>query len=154
MYNDSQILEKYKVPKAVTFDTLNIYLVEILNAYRVQVLSLNDIKNIGDSITSFIYNKYINPENPEYPSFPEEDKRSMALKVLEYMESMDFWMLPKDVPYFVEFLETPIGKEKEGWEIFQKYISSLRLRDRIKEEEKQEAFRSGYIDLDKPFEPL
>ena len=153
-YNDPDTLPQYRVPEDITFDTLGYYIKKILIDYSNGDISLNDVINHGEALEIFIWNKYGDKESFILPSFPYEDKRSIALEVVDYMDSMDFWILPLDVPYFIEFLETPVGKEKERWENFQKYIRSLTLRDRIKEEIKQKFTRSGILDLDKPFEPL
>jgi|GEM_PF-2291717 len=155
-YNSPEILEKYKVPENITFKTLGIYLKKILNDYAKGALSLSDVLNHGESLNSFIYNKFIDPENPEYPEFPQTDLRSIPLNVLEYLESTAFFIIPRDVPYFIEFLDTKAGHEKEGWEKFQSYIKSQTLRKRINEEMKQGVgYRKNHgFDLDKPFEPL
>ncbi|QOL19456.1 hypothetical protein [Candidatus Bodocaedibacter vickermanii] len=155
-YNDPETLPQYRVPEDTTLDTFGEYLKKIIKAYAKGYISLGDILNHGDAINCFIYNKYIDSEKAEYPTFPKSDPRSIPLNVLEYFESTAFFMIPRDVNYFLEFLDTPLGCEKEGWAKFHAYIKSQTLRKRIDDEIKQGVCygESHGFNLDKPFEPL
>ncbi len=157
-YNEPDTLPQYLVPEDTTFEVLGVYIKGILKRYEAREISMNDVTNHGDSIETFIHKKYGTIENGGYPWFPKAHPFSIPFTVIDYMHNSGggyvFWMLPRDVPHFTNFLDTPTGKEVEGYEMFETYIRSLTLRDRIPEEEKMSAFRSGHIDLDKPFEPL
>jgi hypothetical protein len=157
-YNEPDTLPEYLVPEDTTFEMLGVYIKGILKRFEAGEISMNDVINHGDSIETFIHKKYGTLENGGYPWFPKEHRFSIPFTVIDYMHNSGgnyvFLMLPRDVPHFINFLGTPIGKEKEGYETFENYIRSLTLRDRIPEEEKMGFFHANSRDLDKPFEPL
>ena len=115
------------------------FIKKILRDYGEQLIRLNDVVNYGESLQDFLWHKYGDKENFIFPKFEEDHPFSIPIEVVYYMEGFEvnFTMLPQDVPHFIEFLDTPKGKEKEGWAKIRKYLASLKLEDRIAEEERQ-----------------
>jgi hypothetical protein len=131
----------YTCPNKLTLNNLREYLSDLLLKYQEGLYEMNDMINYAESVEEYLWEKYSDLENS---SFPGDENLSIPLEVIHYMYGFtkNFGMIPQDVPHFIEFLDTPIGKEKEGWEKFIKYISGLKLEERIPEEEKQGFFRS------------
>jgi hypothetical protein len=77
----------------------------------------------------------------KWPEFENSDYRSIGIEAMEYMSSTmsDFFMFPEDVPYFIEFLKTPLGKEVEAHQKIKEYVSKFDYTKRL-----QEAHERGY----------
>lgn len=129
----------YEIPLNLKYETLSEYIKKILKEYKKRKIRMTSVMEFGDNIHTYIWEKYGDPEEPIYPNFPEDHPYSIPLEVADYMwgTPVDFQMLPQDVPHFIEFLETPAGKEKEGWQKFREYIASLKPEDRAEELAKQ-----------------
>jgi hypothetical protein len=145
------------VPEDMDLEKLRKYLNNIFNECLEKKISTNDLLNHGDALWSFFYRKYVEPEWAEYPWFPDSDSRSISLYVLEYLTcGGSFNIIQRDIPYFIELLNTPEGKEKEGYETFKSYIRNQTLRARIEEARAEGSYygENHGFDLDKPYKPL
>ena len=62
---------------------------------------------------------------------PPHDSRSIGLAVLELLSTARISaVLPEDIPILMAFLETPAGKEKVAWQIFDRYWNQVDLDGR------------------------
>jgi hypothetical protein len=91
---------------------------------------LASIALYADDISDEIMEK-LNLADDEYlyvPGYPKSDKVSIIFEVLRLLD--DDWstidrLTTDDIPTILEFLDTPLGKELEAWEKWEKYWASL-----------------------------
>ena len=70
----------------------------------------------------------------DWPNYPEDDPRSIALGVVSYLEVLNYQLVTEeDIPIIVDFLNTPKGKEKNGWVNWRRYWERLDLETRKQE---------------------
>jgi hypothetical protein len=132
---------KYEIPKDLSFENLGEFVKKILISYRDNELDLLEVSDCGKEIEDLLWEKFGNPENPFFPNLKDENHLSIPVEIIWCMHDLDFKsglkMLPIDVPYFLEFLNTPKGQEVEGWKKIKNYINNLKREDRIEDEKKQ-----------------
>jgi hypothetical protein len=136
---------KYELPSNLSFENLGEFLKDLLKQYQNGVIDMDCVMNYGEMLQEFLWEKYGDPENPVFPNFEQYDYRNLLCKIVDYLEGFraNFAILPRDVPHFIEFLDTTKGQEKEGWKKFREYIEFTKTQDRRREEQKQGMHRSG-----------
>jgi hypothetical protein len=136
----------YEIPGDLTFENLGEFVKKILISYSANEIGLGDVVDYGSDIEDLLWEKFGDPENPLFPNFEETNHLSIATEVTWCMHHLDLEkglvMLPRDVPHFLEFLDTPRGQELEGWKKIREYIAGLKIEDRIEEEERNGFRRS------------
>ena len=85
----------------------------------------------------------------EWPSFPEHLPESIAIEVLSHLEILNHQLMTReDIPAMLGFLDTPPGKELQGWEAWRRYWDELDFKSR------QEALkRNPYYSTSLDFRP-
>ena len=72
-------------------------------------------------------------EHEEWPTFPEHHPESIAIEVLSHLEILNHQLITReDIPAMLTFLDTPPGKELQGWKAWRRYWEGLDLRSRQK----------------------
>ncbi|WP_152541368.1 hypothetical protein [Kallotenue papyrolyticum] len=71
---------------------------------------------------------------PEVPQFSQDDPRSINVEVLLNLTLLYQQLItPQDIPALLAFLDTPPGKEKEGWQKLHDYWDHIDFEQRRKE---------------------
>ena len=69
----------------------------------------------------------------EWPTLPERHPESIAMEVLSHLEILNHQLITReDIPAMLAFLDTPLGKERQGWKTWRRYWDRLNLRSRRK----------------------
>jgi hypothetical protein len=127
------------IPETLCLENLRSFLKDILIKFEKGEITSTERIYYSDDIEDYIYEKYTDTDRTYYPYLTEDDPRSIGIEVLEHFNftNSNFEMLPEDVPHFVEFLDTPLGKEKDGWEKFKAYIDQFDLDERLAESKRR-----------------
>ncbi len=73
-------------------------------------------------------------ESEEWPVYDESDDRSIEIEVLSQLAILNHQLITvQDIPVMLEFLATPPGHAREGWERWKRYWESLDMDQRCKE---------------------
>lgn len=71
-------------------------------------------------------------QNPQWEEYLPNDPRSINFEVAQQLELLPVQLIiPDDIPYFLTFLETPFGQEKEAWEFWTDYWNSIDFEERL-----------------------
>ncbi len=63
----------------------------------------------------------------------DEEERSVTNEVLAQLDSIDMnLMIPDDVPAYLEFLDTPLGKFEDGYAKLESYLNSIDYKERAR----------------------
>lgn len=65
-------------------------------------------------------------EQNDWPDYDEGDSRSIGIEVLSQLEILNHQLITKeDIPAILHFLETPEGRERDGWDAWRRYWNNL-----------------------------
>lgn len=68
----------------------------------------------------------------EVPRFSKDDPRSINFEVLLNLNMLyQQLIIPEDIPALLGFLDTPVGKEREGWQALHDYWASVDFKQRL-----------------------
>lgn len=124
---------KYEIPDDIKLEDIPIFVKTVLRSYADNEVTLHEILNHADDLEELVEDEF------GILKIDEDDHISIMKGVLWFMHDLDLGrgliMLPSDVPYFLEFLDTPEGQALEGWRKIREYIAGLKVENRIEEEE-------------------
>jgi len=70
-------------------------------------------------------------EQNEWPQLGEGNPHSIEIEVLSQLEILNHQLITtEDIPAIVNFLRTPSGQEKNGWEAWRQYWENIDLEAR------------------------
>ena len=128
----------------INLENLRDFLIPLFREYEMKKINYSFFTNFGNALETYLHVKFGN-DFPDtlYPVFDKSDFRSIGIEVIEYMNisNSEFFIFPKDIPYFIEFLKTPIRQENEAHQKIKEYVSQFELDKRL-----VEARFKGYLD--------
>lgn len=106
-YIDLYCPERFSVPEDVTTDNLQEFLEIILKYYQLYLFNMNELINLGESITHCFHKAYYD-DFPDtfYPTYPDSDRRQLTLHVLGKISNCPS-ILPEDVPTLIKCMNVP-----------------------------------------------
>lgn len=73
-------------------------------------------------------------EQKDWPLYAEDDPHSIAIEVLSQLDILNHQLITReDIPAIVDFLSTPEGQEKAGWDAWKRYWDDMNLEKRKNE---------------------
>jgi len=133
-YIDYYCPESFKVPEDITTDNLQEFLETILKYYRLYLFNLNELINLGESIHEYFHRAYFD-DFPDtfYPKYPDTDRRSLALSILNEMNSCQS-IMPEDVPTLIKCLNVPDDQIADMHDYIDNYFKQFDRSKRFREE--------------------
>ena len=124
-YIDLYCPELFSVPEDITTDNLKEFLEIILKYYQLYLFNLNELINLGESLTGYLHRAYME-DFPDtlYPRYPDSDRRGLALCILNEMDSCQS-ILPEDVPFLIKCLNVPNGEVAGAYKAMKEYFEQL-----------------------------
>lgn len=96
-------------------------ILHILKKWESNVIDVQDVYN-------WAYLKYLK-ENVDYNDC--EGYNSVCLEVISYLDTLDLNLVTReDIPALIQFISTPIGEFKNGFNLWKDYINSIDITHR------------------------
>jgi len=146
----------------INLENMNEVLISIFHSYEQEKIDYLTFVNMGEALNEYLIRKFgkhnVSASSSElnkynllslgieeitlYSEFEDSDYRSIGLAAINYMSpSASFFIFPKDVPFFIEFLKTPRGQEIEAHKKINDYMAKY-YNERL-----DEAREKGYVSL-------
>jgi hypothetical protein len=152
-YIDLYCPEKYQVPEDITTDNLKKFLEIMLEYYQLYLFNQNELINLGESIVIYFYNAYFDDfSDTFYPKYPKNDRRELALHILEEINSCKSSIMPEDVPILIKCLNVPDDQIADMHDYIDNYFKQFDLEKRFHEatprfnfvnEQRKKAIKNG-----------
>ncbi|WP_341755666.1 hypothetical protein [Candidatus Tisiphia endosymbiont of Ptychoptera albimana] len=145
--------EQFRVVEDIVTENVGEFLEIILKNYQQYHFHLWNLSDIGQALELYFHRAYIDEFNTCYPDYPENDRRSLGLYVIYYIQiGPGYTILPEDVPYLIAYLHTDadeiVGSDKKIDAYLDQFDHIKRCNEGDKRwnaitKERQEAIKEG-----------
>jgi hypothetical protein len=124
----------FNVPEDITMDNIKDFLERLLKYYEHYYFEFIQLINIGESIVTYFSHALID-ENLErgFPEYSKSDRRNLVLDILWELYSSQT-ILPEDVPFLIQYLNTTDDKVLEARALFENYFDQFDIIKRTNKE--------------------